>query len=177
MERTSDLAGRRRLLKVGLFGGLGLALVGGGYAWRQRGDSGAPAVFDPKARTLIAALAPVILDGALPAAAAARATAVNGLLADVGAAVAGLSPPQQAELGELFALLNFSLTRFVVAGVRSNWNEARPDEVEAFLRRWRYSRLDLLQSAYAALHDLILGAWYARPESWTAIGYAGPPAS
>ena len=27
----------------------------------------------------------------------------------------------------------------------------------------------------AAVHDLVLGAWYAQPESWEAIGYPGPP--
>lgn len=36
-------------------------------------------------------------------------------------------------------------------------------------------RFDLLKSGYAALHDLILGTWYAQPESWAAIGYPGPP--
>jgi hypothetical protein len=47
--------------------------------------------------------------------------------------------------------------------------------VAGFLAAWRSSRLALLQSAYAALHDLSFGAWYAQPESWTDIGYPGPP--
>ena len=38
-----------------------------------------------------------------------------------------------------------------------------------------YSRFALLQGAYAALHDLVLGAWYARPEAWPTIGYPGTP--
>jgi hypothetical protein len=33
----------------------------------------------------------------------------------------------------------------------------------------------LLQQGYQALHDLVLAAWYARPDSWPAIGYPGPP--
>ena len=41
----------------------------------------------------------------------------------------------------------------------------------SFLRRWQHSRLDLLKSGYQALHDLVLGAWYADPQSWAAIGY------
>jgi hypothetical protein len=32
----------------------------------------------------------------------------------------------------------------------------------------------MLQTAYHALHDLVLGAWYADPSSWTAVGYPGP---
>lgn len=173
MNQPGFLVSRRRLLKAGLFGGLGLALVGGGYAWLRGG--GAPQVFDGKARTLIAALAPAVLAGALPSEPGPRQAAMNKLLGAVGEAVAGLSPPQQKELGELFALLNTSAGRFILAGVRSSWNEARVDEVEGFLQRWRASRFELLQSAYAALHDLILGAWYSLPESWAAIGYPGAP--
>lgn len=174
-QRPGFLDSRRRLLKAGLFAGLGLALVGGGYAWLRAGKRVDLPVYDGRARTLIAALAPAMLAGALPTAEAQRQQAMSGLLEAVGEAIAGLSPPLQKELGELFALLNFSAGRFIVAGVRSAWNEARVDEVEGFLRRWRDSRFELLQSAYAALHDLLLGAWYSRPESWAAIGYPGPP--
>jgi hypothetical protein len=45
----------------------------------------------------------------------------------------------------------------------------------AFLESWRHSRFDLLKSGYAALHDIIFGAWYAHPDSWESIGYPGPP--
>ncbi len=175
MNRAHFLASRRRLLKAGLFAGLGLALLGGGYAWLRTGKRDQLALYDARARTLIAALAAAVLDGALPEPAAERQRALAGLLEAVGQTIAGLSPQQREELGELFALLNFSPARFIVAGVRSPWHEARLDEVDNFLRRWRASRFALLRSAYAALHDLILGAWYGRPESWAAIGYPGPP--
>ena len=175
MTQPGFLAQRRRLLKTGLFAGLGLALLGGSYTWLRGRESGAAAVFDPKARTLMAALAPAMLGAALPAESGPRQAAMNSLLAAVGAAIAGLSPPLQKELGELFALLNSAAGRFIVAGVRSAWSEARVDEVDAFLLRWRNSRFELLQSAYAALHDLIFGAWYGLPESWAAIAYPGPP--
>jgi len=35
-------------------------------------------------------------------------------------------------------------------------------------------RFALLRIAYHALHDLVLGAWYAQPSNWVAIGYPGP---
>lgn len=177
MNRAHFVDSRRRLLKAGLFGGLGLALLGGGYAWlRGRGER-AP-IFDQRARALIAAVAPAVLDGALPEMGkeeAGRQEAMLSLQAAVGAAIAGLSPAQREELGQLFALLEFPVTRSLVAGVHAAWSEATLAEVDAFLRRWRASRFELLRSAYCALHDLILGAWYARPESWAAIGYPGPP--
>ena len=48
-------------------------------------------------------------------------------------------------------------------------------DIEKFLRNWQESGADLLKSGYQALHDLVLGAWYADPASWAAIGYPGPP--
>ena len=54
------------------------------------------------------------------------------------------------------------------------WADATPAQVAAFLQDWRVSRVGLLRSAYGAMHDLVLGAWYADPSSWAAIGYPGP---
>ena len=55
-------------------------------------------------------------------------------------------------------------------------HEATPDEVHAFLRRWRTSRFGLLRAGYQALTQLIVAAWYGNPASWERIGYPGPPA-
>ena len=65
--------------------------------------------------------------------------------------------------------------RVLLAGVGRPWREASVAEVGDFLQSWRSSRLNLLQSAYGALHDLTFGAWYGRPGSWQAISYPGPP--
>jgi hypothetical protein len=46
--------------------------------------------------------------------------------------------------------------------------------VADFLQSWRKHRLAMPQTAYLALHDLVLGSWYADPSSWAAIGYPGP---
>ena len=35
--------------------------------------------------------------------------------------------------------------------------------------------LALKRSAYDALHQLILAAWYGNGRSWAGIGYPGPP--
>ena len=79
------------------------------------------------------------------------------------------------ELDQLFALLAFAPTRCLVAGVWSPWPEASRESIAAFLLRWRDSRFALLRSAYDALHQIVLGAWYANPRAWPAIGYTGPP--
>ena len=96
-------------------------------------------------------------------------------LAAVEEAISGLPPAAREELGELFSLLDFAPTRCLVAGVWSTWGEATNESIAAFLARWRDSRFALLRSGYGALHQIVLGAWYAQPRAWTPIGYAGPP--
>lgn len=166
---------RRQFIKAGVIGGAALAAVGAWYGYRHHGAGRVePPALDATAREVVAAIAPVLLQGALPQGAgfgAALAEVVDG----VGQAVAGLSATAQAEVGQLFALLAFAPTRILVAKVGPPWPEASVEQIVAFLEDWRYSRFQLLQTGYAALHDLVLGAWYGNPASWARIDYPGPP--
>ena len=81
----------------------------------------------------------------------------------------------QAELAQLFTLLGIAPARWLLAGLSSAWSVAPADDVAAAIERWRASRIALLRSAYDALHQLILGAWYGNPRAWASIGYPGPP--
>ena len=155
---------RREFLKTGLAGGLLLNVA----ACSRPSENGGRTV-------VLSALIPVMLTGALPADSTARPEVVARTLAGVEHAIAGLAPATQKEIGELFDLLAFPLTRMLAAGIWSPWPEATPAAIGNFLESWRHSRFDLLKSGYAALHDLIFGAWYARPDTWAAIGYPGPP--
>jgi len=170
---------RRTFLVAGLAGGATLAA-----AWWLRGTrdaaptpaaTAALAALDPQAPAIVAAIASVLLDGALPAEAAGRAAAVDATVANVARAVEGLPPSAQHELGQLFALLAFAPTRVALARVTPSWREARPEDVGTMFARFRDSRFTLLRSAYAALHQLVFAAWYGDPAAWTAIGYPGPP--
>jgi hypothetical protein len=165
---------RRTFLKAGVAGGLALLLV----RW-VRAPTSSPA--SPKAfalpletRAIFAAIIPVMLDGAL-ASGAEAAAARSEMLQAIETTIAGLPPASRDELAELFSLLDFAPTRCLVAGVWSPWPEASAPAIEAFLDRWRTSRFALLRSGYGALHQIVLGAWYAQPRAWPAIGYAGPP--
>jgi hypothetical protein len=168
-------ASRRTLLKVGVAGGAALVLA----RWLHtstsspRAPPSVPAV-DAPARAILAAVIPVLLAGALPIGAGLTEARAETLTA-VEQAVAGLPPATREELRELFSLLDFAPARCLVAGVWSPWSEASTESIAAFLVRWRDSRFALLRSAYAALHQLVLAAWYAQPRAWPAIGYAGPP--
>ena len=132
------------------------------------------AALDTRARAIVAAIVPALLEGALPAgeeAAPARAEVV----AAVDQTIAGLPPAVRNELDQLFSLLDFAPTRCLVAGVWSPWSEASRDDIAAFLDRWRASRFALLRSAYGALHQIVFAAWYGDSRAWPAIGYGGPP--
>ena len=168
---------RRQFIKAGIVGGAALAAAGLFYS---RGLKEAPgSAVSPgltfEERTIIAALVPAVLAGALPAAGEARSRAIVQTVDGVGVAIAGLSAAAQKELAELFTLLNIAPARVLLARLWPRWEEASPAEIAAFLQGWRESRLELLRSAYAALHDLVLGAWYGNPDTWEGIGYPGPP--
>lgn len=169
---------RRRLLQTGLAGGLLLAAA---YALHKPLDRwGKRALVDqsPLAsslRLVLPALLPVLLAGALPTEPAARQAAVTRATDAVGIAIAQLSAATQREVAELFALLALPPTRIAVARLSRPWGEASEQELRAFLDGWRGSSLGLLRSGYLALHDLALGAWYADPATWAALGYPGPP--
>lgn len=163
---------RRGFLQVG--GVAALALAAGGALYRAT-HTGTPQRFalDGQARAALHAIAPAILAGALPRD-AGRAAALSAAIDGVHAAILGLPPATQAEIQDLFGLLALAPARRLLAGIAGGWEGARIEDVSAFLQDWRLHRLGLLRSAYHALHDLVLGAWYAQPSSWTATGYPGP---
>ena len=159
---------RRQFIQTGLAGSLLLSLSG----WLNAAGARR---FSESEREMLGALVNAMLEGVLPPPNAQRRSLVAQTVDGVETAVAGLSVASQSEIGELFGLLVIAPGRVVVAGVGKPWREASVGEVGEFLQSWRLSRLSLLQGAYGALHDLSFGAWYARPDTWEAIAYPGPP--
>lgn len=126
-------------------------------------------------RGALAAIVPVMLAGALATDPAVRAQQIAAATRGFDAAVAGLPPLVQAELGQLFALLANPLTRFLATGIAGPLENASPASIERALNGWRFSPIPKLRAAYDALHQLIFAAWYGQPMSWAAIRYPGPP--
>jgi hypothetical protein len=166
---------RRTFIAAGIAGGAALTAA---YWWRRSSpfarQEHANGV-DAQALAIIAAIVPAMLETALPRHDPERAASTADTIAGVRQAIAGLPPAAQDELAQLFALLGFAPARIALARVASPWPEASVQDVGAFLERWRQSRLQLLRSAYDALHQLVFAAWYGQPAAWSAIGYAGPP--
>jgi hypothetical protein len=163
---------RRTFLGAGALAAL--ALAAGGTIYRARHPQ-APGrfVLDGAARDALHAIIPAILAGALPDA-ARRDTAIATTTQGVHQAILGLPLATQKEVQDLFGLLALAPARRVLTRIPGNWATASTAEVSRCLEDWRLHRLGLLRSAYQALHDLVLGAWYADASSWAAIGYPGP---
>jgi len=168
------MTSRRSFLKIGVFGALTLAA--GGAIYRATHPPAPPGSFvlDGDARAVLAAVIPSMLGPALPADPAARAAAIAGMLERVSGAIHGLPLATQKEVQDLFGLLALAPARRFLAGVPDSWQQATPQQVDAFLHSWRTHRIGMLVTAYQAMHDLILGPWYADPANWAAIGYPGP---
>ena len=64
--------------------------------------------------------------------------------------------------------------RRLLVGIPDDWPDAKTADVAAFLQSWRVHRFTMLQTAYHALHDLVIGGWYADESTWASIGYPGP---
>lgn len=167
--------GRRQFIQVGVAGAAILAAA----RWLDRpvGAEAAPAPYrflDARAAAAIAALVPVII-ATLPAEPAARTRAIEETVAAFDRAVSGLSPAVRKEVDELFSILRFAPARLMMTGLWSPLEESAPEDIAAFLTRWRYSAFDIQRAGYQALSQLLIAAWYGNSASWAAIGYPGAP--
>jgi hypothetical protein len=164
---------RRSFLKIGVAGVCTLAAGGAIYRLIHLAPPQRFAL-EGKAQAVLDAVIPVLLGPVLPQAPQARAAALDAASQRVRDAVRGLPLATQKEVQDLFGLLALGPARRWLAGVAGGWAQADPQQVAAFLDSWRSHSLQTLQIAYHALHDLVIGAWYADPSSWAAIDYPGP---
>ena len=164
---------RRTFLKAGL---LAAAVLAAGGGWYRHTHPAPPHgfVLDGEARAALDAIVATILSGALPEAPVDRAHTIAATTARVHQTILGLPLAAQQEVQDLFGLLALGPARRLLTGIPDGWSAAKEADVAAFLQDWRGHRLALLRTAYAALHDLVLGAWYSEPAHWDAIGYPGP---
>ena len=119
------------------------------------------------------ALIPVMLAGAVPA--ERMAEAVQASLAGLDHTLDHLSPEMLKLTVQLFDVLALPITRGPLTGIWGSWEKAGADDVKHFLERWQNSSIGLLKMGHSSLLQLVMMAWYGRPESWAHCGYPGPP--
>lgn len=167
---------RRGLLKVGLLGGAFLATAGV-TASLSGCSASVPATGYQVLRTSdlpsLRAIIPVVLEGAVRP--EALQAAVDATLLGVDNNLQHLSPELLKLTQQLFDVLAMAVTRGPLTGIWGSWENASQADIQQFLKRWEHSSLDLLRMGHASLLQLILMAWYARPQSWAHCGYPGPP--
>ncbi len=178
---TSLNHSRRQFIKTGMVGALWLGLASSGMALTGCGQKEHPVCTDcewlsPSDQILLVAIIPVMLWGALPMTGKGRNAAIQSVLSGFDTTVIHFSPAVRKEIRQLLDLLQFPVTRIILTGVTSPWHQEDALGIRSFLTRLQTSRISLFRSGYYALHDLIVGAWYANPDSWKRISYPGPPA-
>lgn len=165
---------RRKFFK---FGAAGLLMAGGlgwlGKHFAQVEVIAGKAVVQPQHLPMLRAIAAGFLDRALPATGRTQAieTAANTFVE----ASKNLTASTQAELGQLLNILENPVGRRLIADLGTRWEEAKPEQVQAFLISFRDHPIPALQPGYHALHDLMMAGWYALPGQWADMGYPGPP--
>ncbi|SOY39646.1 conserved hypothetical protein; putative exported protein; putative outer membrane anchored protein [Cupriavidus taiwanensis] len=174
-----DALTRRGFLKVGL--GLSAALACTALLPALAGcSSAAPAphagmsFLRPDDVAMFRALLPAIVTELAEAPPPRRAALEHDALRNIDATCAAMGAGAQAELRKLFGLLASTPLRWALTGIRQDWSAATPAQVQAFLARWRASRLATLNAGAVVLVKLASVGYYVLPAAWAGSGYPGP---
>lgn len=165
---------RRKFIFVGVIG----ALAAGAAVVLPR--IGKPGVA-PQGGALVLAhgdmlrgVAVAVLGPALSADEASRDAELSRVINAAGALIDNLPPSTRSEVGDLFGLLALKPARMLL-GFSGDWDVSNASAVARTLLALRDSSIGLKQQVYFALHDMVLGSFYAEPKTWLATGYPGPP--
>ena len=165
---------RRRFIFVGVAGAIaaGAALVLPRLSKSNAAPKGGALAQDHAGMLRVVAAA--VLGPALPVDAASRDAELTRVVAAAGTLIDNLPPSTRSEVGDLFGLLALKPTRMIL-GFSGNWEMSEAPAVAQSLLALRDSSIGLKQQTYFALHDMVLGGFYAEPKTWFSTGYPGPP--
>jgi hypothetical protein len=165
---------RRRVIFVGVAGAVaaGAALVLPRLVSSGAAPSGATLASEHAG--MLRAVTQALLGSALPNDLNARSQELTRVTNATGALITNLPASTRKEIADLFGLLELKPARALL-GYSGDWVDADIPAVTTFLGGLRDSSIGLKQQAYFALHDLLIGSFYAEPSTWPATGYPGPP--
>lgn len=172
---------RRSFIKTGVVGSM--MLVGASTVAQLQGCATLPAteadgsptswkLLRPKDRAILGAIAPVALAGAFPQ---DRAATLDIFLPQVDTFLFSTSKANHEALHQMFDLLDMRITRVLLTGAWSSWDNIRDEQVEDFMNSWRGSSMNQLRLGYAQLTQVLNLVWYAQPANITHAIYPGPP--
>jgi len=164
---------RRRVIFVGVAGAVA---AGAALVLPRLGSSTTPSgvALASGHADMLRAVTQALLGSALPTDVDARNRELTRVTTATGALITNLPPSTRKEIADLFGLLALKPARALL-GYSGDWVSADIAAVATFLAGLRDSSIGLKQQAYFALHDLLLGSFYAEPSTWAATGYPGPP--
>jgi len=158
---------RRQFIMLGLGAGVSLSLGVTLYPLLQSTDKSRA----DAATLVLDALLPALLHGALPSSATEQQAALRRSRDAVLQFLPYLPRSQQAQLQQLFLLLQQRLGQLALTGHWLSLNELPISARLQLLSSWRDSYLATLQQAYHGLRELLYGAYYGQPLHWPALKY------
>lgn len=167
---------RRTFLKTGLVGAV--LLAAGGSAWlatrrtAPATDVGGPLrVFSASEAAVLLAVA----DRLVPVRAGFPRPHQLQLAARVDGIVAMAHHATQQELRQLVRLFESAVAGLLLDAQPRLFTACSAEAQDRRLHAWAESRLALRRTGYRALKGLVYAAYYGSPETWSAVGYPGPP--
>ena len=121
---------------------------------------------------LFASLCPVVLSVAAKDADFDKT--VVRIVQRIDALAFNLDAPNRKAVYQLLDLLNMRVTRWLTTGVGANWQDAAPEDIAAFLAKWRDSSIGLFNVGYRALTKFVSASYFSLPDSRAYTGYPGP---
>ncbi len=88
----------------------------------------------------------------------------------------GLMPVEgQKEVRQLVGLFENALTGLLFDGQLKTFTASSHEQQDARIRGWQKSRLEVRRTGFRALKKIVYSSYYGARETWSAIGYPGPP--
>jgi hypothetical protein len=172
--KKKSLLSRRKFIFVGVAGVIAAAAAAIVIPKLRGGPAPKGVALVKQHENMLRVVATALLGSALSADAPLRAAELARVNTAIGGLIDSFPPSTRKEIGDLFGLLDLKLARAAL-GYSGDWLDAEAPAVAQFLYGLRDSSIALKQQAYFALHDMVLGSFYAEPKTWAAMGYPGPP--
>jgi len=161
---------RRRFLKYGLIGGVGMGL-GAAVIASQRGRTGAGKALGPSEMGVLLALAEAMHPGSPGKPSAAQL----GVPAKIDELMGSIHPDLRDEFSLVLKLIEQPLVGLIFDGALRPFSKRSLAQRQADLNAWRNSRIKLRRAAAKTVVALVNSITWGHRSNWQRVGYPGPP--